>query len=119
MKVLLDENLPYSSLVDLFPPFVDVYSVQWMEWRAKDNGELLAAAVQESFAVIITKDKTLERELKQGPLPLAIIQLMPDEDAGEKISQLISEHVVPLLERGVEKRVYRFGSKPPRGLDHS
>ena len=58
MKILLDENLPHD--LRHFLPGHDVYTVTYMRWSGKSNGELLRTAAQDGFDVLLTKDSGVE-----------------------------------------------------------
>ena len=55
MRVLLDEGISHRLRADLVGH--EVRSVQFMGWRQKSNGELLALA-RGVFDVVITADQT-------------------------------------------------------------
>jgi Domain of unknown function (DUF5615) len=54
MRVLLDENIPHG--VRKLLPEHDVFTVAYMEWAGIKNGELLKAAEDDGFDVLITSD---------------------------------------------------------------
>ncbi|MEM1093090.1 MAG: hypothetical protein AAGJ10_00685 [Bacteroidota bacterium] len=55
MKVLLDHNVPHRLRLDLAP--LDVSTTHYMGWNNLDNGDLMAAAAQADFRVLITADR--------------------------------------------------------------
>ena len=57
MKVLLDENLDHA-LRKLLEPH-EVVTVTYMGWAGIKNGELLLAAEDNGFDVLLTGDRTL------------------------------------------------------------
>ena len=60
MRVLLDENLDHA-LRGLLAPH-EVLTVAYMGWSGLKNGELLRAAEQSGFDVLLTGDQTLHQE---------------------------------------------------------
>jgi hypothetical protein len=71
--VLLDENLDHA-LRKLLGPH-DVATVTYMGWAGLKNGELLQAAENDGFEVLLTGDQTLSHEQNIGGRRLAIIAL--------------------------------------------
>ena len=57
MKMLLDENLPLRLRHD-YSEF-EVYTVQYMGWRGKENGELLSLILEQGFEIFLTYDKNI------------------------------------------------------------
>jgi predicted nuclease of predicted toxin-antitoxin system len=72
-RVLVDECLPVQlhRWLDEF----DVRIVAFMGWKGKRNGELLAAAAEEKFEVLLTNDRFLPREHDAGGYRLGIVVL--------------------------------------------
>lgn len=60
MKVLLDENLPHLLRNNLGDH--EVFTVRYKGWVGLKNGELLKAAEDDGFEVLITGDQTLSYE---------------------------------------------------------
>ena len=113
MKILFDEGVP-KPLASYFPDSVEVITAQRIGWDGKENGELLQLASQASFSAIITVDQNMEHQQNLETLPLPIIVLRaPQQDLAD-YAELVTSHVIGLLEKGLEKRVYRFGESPSR-----
>lgn len=74
MKILLDENMPQSSVFSLGEDHA-VMSVRDMGWLGKKNGELLGLAVMNGFEIFITLDKNLrfQQNLSKFPIKFIII----------------------------------------------
>jgi hypothetical protein len=73
MKVLLDENLPHALRQEL--PGHDVFTVTYMRWSGKKNGELLALAASQGFDVVLTMDSGIRYQQNVGKLPVTVIVL--------------------------------------------
>jgi hypothetical protein len=72
-RVLCDENMPHKlrSALGAF----DVATVQYMGFSGLNNGELLSAAEEAGFDVLVTGDKTLEYEQKISGRKIAVLSL--------------------------------------------
>lgn len=95
MKLLLDENLPHR-----LRPLItghDCFTVAYMGWLGKQNGELLSSAAEEGFDALITSDTNLPYQQNTTDLPLAIVVLRADTNRFEDIRQL-----APALLRSLE-----------------
>jgi len=57
VKVLLDESVPVQVRTAL--PTHDVTTVSELGWKGRENGELLDAAEQAGFDVLVVADKNL------------------------------------------------------------
>ena len=78
MKVLLDENLDHA-LRSLLGPH-EVVTVTYMGWAGLQNGELLRAAEDKGFDVLLAGDQTLTYEQnltgrRRSVVALSAIQL--------------------------------------------
>ena len=73
MKVFLDENLDHALRTLLGPH--DVVTVTYMGWAGLKNGELLRAAEDNEFDVLLTGDQTLAFEQSLTERRLAIVAL--------------------------------------------
>lgn len=60
MKVLLDSNVPHDLRGRL--SHHDTFTAKYMGWSALKNGDLLKAAEEAGFEVLVTGDKTLPYE---------------------------------------------------------
>ena len=72
MKLLLDENLSLDFRHYL--PGHDVRTAQYMGWKGRGNGELLALA-KDDFDVLITLDQSMEFEQNITEEDVAMIVL--------------------------------------------
>lgn len=72
-RVLCDENMPHKlrSALGAF----DVATVQYMGLSGLNNGELLSAAEEAGFDVLVTGDKTLEYEQNISARRIAVVSL--------------------------------------------
>jgi hypothetical protein len=73
VKVLLDENLDHA-LRNLLAPH-EIITVTYMGWAGLQNGELLSAADDHGFDVLLTGDQTLYFEQNLIGRGLAIVAL--------------------------------------------
>lgn len=89
MKVLLDENLPESVL----PAFdrYETWHVNELGWQGKKNGELLHAASERVFDVLVTTDVNLYSQQKARLFGIAIIVLRVFSNAPAGVRPLVNE----------------------------
>ena len=73
MRLLLDENLPMRLRKEL--PAHDVFTVIYMGWAGKKNGELLSLMLQEGFDALITFDKNLQHQQNFEKYPITVFVL--------------------------------------------
>lgn len=73
MKVLLDENLPHSLRLHLGGH--DAQTAVYAGFAGLKNGELLSAAEEAAFDVLVTGDQTLHYEQNLANRRLAIVSL--------------------------------------------
>ncbi len=73
MKLLLDENIP-SKLTRRFDQH-EAAHVKHLSWQGRENGELLAAARDAGFEVLVTTDVSLYNQQKAHKYDLAILIL--------------------------------------------
>ena len=88
MRILLDENMP-PQLRHNFPEH-DVRSAQIMGWLGRDNGELVRLG-RDTFDVMITKDKTIERDARPTPEDVGIIILVPEDQGMPTLTLLVPQ----------------------------
>ena len=74
MKILLDHNIPHD-LRSLFPEKHHVYTAHFLGWEDYENGELLTAALEEDFEVLVSLDTSLPYQRNLSSLPLGIVVL--------------------------------------------
>lgn len=94
MKLLLDENLPHPLRDHL--PGHDVYTVAYMGWSGRKNGELLALAAQDHFDALITIDAGIEYQQNLGALPCAVVLLVAESNAFEHLEPLLPKLLAAL-----------------------
>ena len=104
MRILLDENMP-PQLRHNFPEH-DVRSAQIMGWLGRDNGELVRLG-RDTFDVMITKDKTIERDARPTPEDVGIIILVPEDQGMPTLTLLVPQilEVLQTIQRGQVKWV--------------
>ena len=73
MRVLLDENLDHAWRKLLGPR--EVITVTYMGWAGLENGELLQAAEDAGFDILLTGDQTLFHEQNLAGRRLSVVAL--------------------------------------------
>lgn len=92
-RVLLDENLPQK--LRLLLPGHAVATTAYQGWAGVSNGELLAAAENAGFDVLITADQGLNYQQNLKGLKLAVVVLSTNKN-----SQLIQG--TPLIAAAID-----------------
>jgi predicted nuclease of predicted toxin-antitoxin system len=79
MKVLIDENLPER----LFRDFTrhEAVTVAYMNWKGKENGDLIRAMLEKDIRVLVTLDKNLQyqQNFKQYSVIVMVIHAAKTE----------------------------------------
>jgi predicted nuclease of predicted toxin-antitoxin system len=88
MKVLLDENLPLDLRHLLLGH--DVFTADYMGWKGLENGDLLAAAAEQGFDVVISKDSGIEHQHNQEKLPTSVLLLRAATNKIDDLRPLVS-----------------------------
>lgn len=70
MKVLLDHTIPHT-LRPLLSDEHEVHTTKYLGWSDYEDHQLLTAAVEASFAALVTLDRSLPHQQKRRPLPSA------------------------------------------------
>ena len=73
MRVLLDESVPVQVRAAL--PAHDVTAVGEVGWKGRENGELLDAAEQAGFDVLVIADKNLRHQQNLQGRRIALVEL--------------------------------------------
>jgi hypothetical protein len=73
VKVLLDENLPHDLRRALSA--LDPVTAQYSGWAGLKNGELLTAAEDAGFEVLVTGDKTVQFEQNMKHREILVVSL--------------------------------------------
>ena len=97
MRLLLDENLPKRLRNDLSD--YDVFTVRYMGWAGKKNGELIALMMQEGFDVLLTFDKNLEHQQNFNKYPITVLVLLAESNDYLSLKPLMPL-VIETLEKG-------------------
>lgn len=74
MKILLDHNIPHS-LRPLLSGEHEVYTTEYLGWSDYEDNRLLEAAVDASFAAVVTLDRGLPHQQETRAYDLGIIVL--------------------------------------------
>ncbi|MEY4902295.1 MAG: hypothetical protein RLZZ292_110 [Bacteroidota bacterium] len=97
MKILLDENLPIKLRVD-FGEEHNIYSVSFMGWSGKKNGELLGLMVYHGFEALVTLDKNIPFQQNIEKFPIRYFVL----DASENKISTLQPYILALQQLLVE-----------------
>jgi hypothetical protein len=103
MKILLDENLPTKLRVE-FGENHEVFSVGFMGWSGKKNGELLGLMVCHGFEALVTLDKNIPFQQNIEKFPIRYFVL----DAEENRISTLQPYILALqkiLENTIEDKV--------------
>jgi len=71
--VLLDEHLP-RKLRQLFKSGIEVFTVGYLDWKGKKNGELLRIA-ENQFDAFITMDRGILHQQNLSKIKMGIVLL--------------------------------------------
>ena len=93
MKLLLDENMPHDFRHYLSEH--DVRTVDYMGWKGKGNGELIALAKDE-FDALITLDQKIPHQHNLTPTDTAVIILSGGTNNIDALKTLIPELLIRL-----------------------
>ncbi|MBI5473286.1 MAG: hypothetical protein HY961_13160 [Ignavibacteriae bacterium] len=103
MKILLDENLPHMLRFDLGAQH-EVYTVDYMGWIGKKNGELLGLMTWKGFEALITADKNLEYQQNLDKFPIVVFLLRAHDNLHptlQPLARLVSE----MIDKGEYQRM--------------
>lgn len=89
VKVLLDENLPHQLRREL--PGHKVYTVAYMGWSGKTNGQLLALAIAGGFDAMLTKDTSIHYQQSVTQHRIALVVLHATSNDIDDIRPLLPE----------------------------
>jgi len=89
MKILLDECLPVGFR-HAFPNH-EVHSAEWAGLKGKENGELLRAAEESGYEVLLTVDQGLPQHQRPVEQRLAIVLLRARTNQLEDLVPLVEE----------------------------
>jgi predicted nuclease of predicted toxin-antitoxin system len=89
MKLLLDENLPHD--LRHFLTGHEVFTVAYMDWKSVENGDLLLAAGDAGFDVMLTLDSGVEYEQHLAALPLAVLIIRCKSNRIDDLRPLVPE----------------------------
>ena len=94
MRLLLDENMPVDFRRQI--PGHDVRTVDYMGWKGRVNGELLALA-RDEFDALITLDQKIESQQNLTDTDVAMIVLRPVSDHIDALRALVPQILERLL----------------------
>ncbi len=87
MKLLLDENLPVRLKADI--PFGEVFIMDELGWRGKQNGELLGLLESNGFQFLITMDKSMRYQQSVHRFDVRLIVLRAVHNKRSELLPLI------------------------------
>lgn len=87
MKLLLDECIPRRLKREFFE--YEIFTVDEAGLKGLKNGNLLRAASDSKYDVLITVDKNMEHQQNKSKLPLAIVVLSSFSNRFESLLPLI------------------------------
>jgi predicted nuclease of predicted toxin-antitoxin system len=93
IRLLIDECLPVQTR-HLFPTY-DARTVEFMGWKGLENGDLLAAAEREGFAVMLTVDGNMYRDNDLRGRQISVL-VLPTNDLQRL--RLIADELVAVIE---------------------
>ena len=88
MKLLLDEHMPHDFRYYL--PEHEVRTVDYMGWKGKGNGELIALA-KDDFDALITLDQKIPHQHNLTPTDMTVIILSAGTNNIDALRMLIPE----------------------------
>jgi len=89
MKLLLDENIPQKANARFQGH--EVFTVEQMGWKGKENGELLKLMVQEGFNAFVTLDKNLKYQQNLSKYPVIVFLLKASNNKPATIQPLLNK----------------------------
>ncbi len=99
--MLLDENLPLKLRLDYEE--YDVYTVQYMGWRGKENGELLGLILENQFELFLTYDKNIayQQNFDTYSIPVCVLNVPLNKYEyltllTPKVKELIENHTLKI-----------------------
>ena len=95
MKILLDECLPVGFR-HAFPNH-EVHSAEWAGLKGKENGELLQAAEESGYEVLLTVDQGLPHHQRPADQKLAIVVIRARTNQLEDLLPLV-EGIIDVLQ---------------------
>ena len=108
MKILLDECVNRKLKSRLAG--IETYTVAEMNWRSLRNGNLMRAAIENKFDVLLTVDKNLEYQQNMDKYDIVVVVFDVLKNTIQLLETLVPAFItqMPTFEKG---RVYRI-SKP-------
>ena len=88
MKILLDECLPLDFRHSF--PEHDAHTVLWADFKSKKNGELLRAAEQAGYDVLVTVDQGIPHQQPSSSRRLSIILIRAQTNQLEDLLPIVN-----------------------------
>ena len=107
MKVLLDECVTRKLKSRL--PNHDVATVTEMKWNSLRNGNLMRAAIEAGFDVLLTIDKNLEyqQNLRKYEIIVAVFDVKDNKVPNYEPLLPIFEQQIPTFTKGAAYRIVK------------
>ncbi len=104
MKILLDEMMPVALRHHL--PGHEGFSIEYMGWKSRSNGELMALIVGNGFGAMLTNDQNMQDQQAPDWVQIPIL-----------VTKLPNTNLSMLLE--VTPDILRLlATNPPPGFHH-
>ena len=99
MKILIDSGLPPQLRHELQG---EVYTALYMGWKDWKNGQLMKAAHEAAFRVLITKDASIRHQQNLERWEMALVVLRVERESRPRFLALAPEirEVLPTLRPG-------------------
>lgn len=105
MKVLLDECVNRRLKRHLTD--IEVYTVADMNWLSLRNGNLMRAAIEDGFDVLLTIDKNLEyqHDLRKYNIAIVVFDVLKNSLQYLEEVVLVFKAQLPTFQKGVAYRI--------------
>jgi hypothetical protein len=87
MRVLIDECVPQSLRTGIAGH--DAFTVGFMGWAGKKNGELIALMKAGGFEALVTVDRSLPRQQHIAGAGIAVVVMVAPSNAVSSLSRLL------------------------------
>ena len=108
MKILLDECVNRKLKSRLAG--TEVYTVAEMNWRSLRNGNLMRAAIENKFDVLLTVDKNLEYQQNMAKYDIVVVVFNVLKNTIQDLEALVPSFItqMPMFEKGCIYRINKL-----------
>jgi len=92
LKALRDEGLPHALRHDLREH--EAFTAEYMGWKGKANGELLALAEADHFDVLVTPDQAIPDEQNPSRLHFVGVVILATRDTRLRALRSMMSHIL-------------------------